>query len=68
MPYIREVLLLPALTNRSEKIIAGLASLMCEVGQAAPGLVAEGSNEALSLSDALLRSIYCTANVMYSFF
>ncbi|XP_044981352.1 transportin MOS14 isoform X3 [Hordeum vulgare subsp. vulgare] len=63
MPYIREVLLLPALANRSEKIIAGLTSLMCEVGQAAPGLVAEGSNEALSLADALLRSIYCTANV-----
>ena len=33
-PYIREVLLLPALANRSEKIIAGLACLMCEVGQA----------------------------------
>ncbi|KAM3313005.1 hypothetical protein ACQJBY_032625 [Aegilops geniculata] len=57
MPYIREVLLLPALANRSEKIIAGLTSLMCEVGQAAPGLVAEGSNEALSLSDALLRCV-----------
>uniref|UniRef100_A0A8I6YG59 Exportin-1/Importin-beta-like domain-containing protein n=1 Tax=Hordeum vulgare subsp. vulgare TaxID=112509 RepID=A0A8I6YG59_HORVV len=57
MPYIREVLLLPALANRSEKIIAGLTSLMCEVGQAAPGLVAEGSNEALSLADALLRCI-----------
>ena len=34
MPYIREVLLLPALANRNEKIIAGLACLMCEVGQA----------------------------------
>jgi len=33
-PYIREVLLLPALANRSEKIIAGLGCLMCEVGQA----------------------------------
>jgi transportin-3 len=38
--------------------------LMCEVGQAAPGLVAEGSNQALALSDALLRSIYCTAYVV----
>ncbi|EMS52797.1 Transportin-3 [Triticum urartu] len=37
MPYIREVLLLPALANRSEKIIAGLTSLMCEVGQAHDG-------------------------------
>uniref|UniRef100_A0ACD5X6S8 Uncharacterized protein n=1 Tax=Avena sativa TaxID=4498 RepID=A0ACD5X6S8_AVESA len=68
IPYIREFLLLPALANRSEKIVAGIASLMCEVGQAAPGLVAEGSNQALALSDALLRSIYCTAYVMCSFF
>ncbi|KAF8775876.1 hypothetical protein HU200_004124 [Digitaria exilis] len=69
MPYIREVLLLPALTNRSDKIIAGLACLMCEVGQAvrflslcfsimfcsAPALVAEGGSQALALTDALLR-------------
>uniref|UniRef100_K3ZH68 Exportin-1/Importin-beta-like domain-containing protein n=1 Tax=Setaria italica TaxID=4555 RepID=K3ZH68_SETIT len=55
MPYIREVLLLPALANRSEKIIAGLACLMCEVGQAAPALVAEGGSQALALADALLR-------------
>uniref|UniRef100_A0A0D9XST4 Exportin-1/Importin-beta-like domain-containing protein n=1 Tax=Leersia perrieri TaxID=77586 RepID=A0A0D9XST4_9ORYZ len=34
MPYIREALLLPALANRNEKIIAGLVCLMCEVGQA----------------------------------
>ncbi|CAM0873715.1 unnamed protein product [Alopecurus aequalis] len=57
IPYIREVLLLPALANRSKKIVAGIASLMCEVGQAAPGLVAEGSNQALALSDALLRCV-----------
>lgn len=57
MPYIREVLLLPALANRSEKIIAGLTCLMCEVGQAAPALVAEGSSQALALADALLRCI-----------
>ncbi|KAJ1275764.1 hypothetical protein BS78_05G161400 [Paspalum vaginatum] len=57
MPYIREVLLLPALANRSEKIIAGLACLMCEVGQAAPALVAEGGNQALALADALLRCV-----------
>ncbi|KAM0866944.1 hypothetical protein ACQ4PT_042316 [Festuca glaucescens] len=57
IPYIREVLLLPALANRSEKIVAGIASLMCEVGQAAPGLVAEGSNQALALSDAILRCV-----------
>ncbi|KAM0913940.1 hypothetical protein ACQ4PT_011836 [Festuca glaucescens] len=57
IPYIREVLLLPALANRSEKVVAGIASLMCEVGQAAPGLVAEGSNQALALSDAILRCV-----------
>ncbi|WVZ51352.1 hypothetical protein U9M48_002505 [Paspalum notatum var. saurae] len=57
MPYIREVLLLPALANRSEKIIAGLACLMCEVGQAAPALIAEGGNQALALADALLRCV-----------
>uniref|UniRef100_J3N8V9 Exportin-1/Importin-beta-like domain-containing protein n=1 Tax=Oryza brachyantha TaxID=4533 RepID=J3N8V9_ORYBR len=55
MPYIREALLLPALSNRSEKIIAGLVCLICEVGQAAPALVAEGSVQALALADALLR-------------
>ncbi|KAG2562521.1 hypothetical protein PVAP13_8KG282700 [Panicum virgatum] len=57
MPYIREVLLLPALANRNEKIIAGLACLMCEVGQAAPALVAEGGSQALALADALLRCV-----------
>ncbi|KAG8089958.1 hypothetical protein GUJ93_ZPchr0011g28385 [Zizania palustris] len=57
MSYIREALLLPALASRSEKIIAGLACLMCEVGHAAPDLVAEGSVEALTLADALLRCV-----------
>uniref|UniRef100_M8BJB7 Exportin-1/Importin-beta-like domain-containing protein n=1 Tax=Aegilops tauschii TaxID=37682 RepID=M8BJB7_AEGTA len=42
MPYIREVLLLPALANRSEKIIAGLTSLMCEVGQAHRPQISKG--------------------------
>ncbi|CAD6256823.1 unnamed protein product [Miscanthus lutarioriparius] len=60
-PYIREVLLLPALANRSEKIIAGLACLMCEVGQAAPALVAEGGSQALALTDGLLRCVDFTS-------
>ncbi|CAD6253673.1 unnamed protein product [Miscanthus lutarioriparius] len=60
-PYIREVLLLPALANRSEKIIAGLACLMCEVGQAAPALVAEGGSQALALTDGLLRCVAFTS-------
>uniref|UniRef100_A0A0D9XSW4 Exportin-1/Importin-beta-like domain-containing protein n=1 Tax=Leersia perrieri TaxID=77586 RepID=A0A0D9XSW4_9ORYZ len=49
MPYIREALL-PALANRNEKIIAGLVCLMCEVRQAAPALVEEGSVQALALA------------------
>ncbi|CAD6341408.1 unnamed protein product [Miscanthus lutarioriparius] len=60
-PYIREVLLLPALANPSEKIIAGLACLMCEVGQAAPALVAEGGSQALALTDGLLRCVDFTS-------
>ncbi|TVU23300.1 hypothetical protein EJB05_25656, partial [Eragrostis curvula] len=62
MPYIREVLLLPALASRSEKIVAGLACLMCEVGQAAPALVAEGGSQALALADALLRCVAFTSD------
>ncbi|XP_062197197.1 transportin MOS14 isoform X2 [Phragmites australis] len=61
MPYIREVLLLPALANKNEKIIAGLASLMCEVGQAALALVAEGGSQSLALADALLRCVAFTS-------
>ncbi|AQK57551.1 ARM repeat superfamily protein [Zea mays] len=60
-PYIREALLLPALANRNEKIIAGLACLMCEVGQAAPALVAEGGSQALALTDGLLRCVAFTS-------
>nr|CAD1820283.1 unnamed protein product [Ananas comosus var. bracteatus] len=55
--YIREILLLPALVNSDEKIIAGLACLMSEIGQAAPALIAEGSTEALVLADALLSCV-----------
>ncbi|XP_073005339.1 uncharacterized protein [Typha latifolia] len=55
--YIKEILLLPALVNKDEKIIAGLACLMSEIGQAAPALVAEGNSEALVLADAVLRCI-----------
>ncbi|CAO2144367.1 unnamed protein product [Urochloa humidicola] len=62
MPYIREVLLLPALASRNEKIIAGLACLMCEVGHAAPALVAEGGSQALALADALLRCVAFTSD------
>ncbi|KAE9446110.1 hypothetical protein C3L33_22060, partial [Rhododendron williamsianum] len=52
--YLKEVLLLPALTNGDEKVIGGLACLMSEIGQAAPSLIVEASSEALAMADALL--------------
>lgn len=55
--YLKEILLLPALANRDEKVIGGLACLMSEIGQAAPALIAEASTEALVLADALLRCV-----------
>ncbi|XP_020245625.1 LOW QUALITY PROTEIN: importin-13 [Asparagus officinalis] len=55
--YLRDRLLQPALANRDEKIIAGLACLMSEIGQAAPSLIAEASSEALVLADALLSCV-----------
>ncbi|RYR54086.1 hypothetical protein Ahy_A06g029355 isoform A [Arachis hypogaea] len=54
--YLKEVLLLPALTRGDMKIIGGLACLLSEIGQAAPSLIVEASPEALALADALLRS------------
>ncbi|XP_026666278.2 transportin-3 isoform X4 [Phoenix dactylifera] len=58
--YLKEILLLPALLNRDEKVIGGLAGLMSEIGQAAPALIAEASTEALVLADALLRCSLAT--------
>ncbi|KAK9271665.1 hypothetical protein L1049_002028 [Liquidambar formosana] len=55
--FLKEVLLLPALTNRDEKVIGGLACLMSEIGQAAPSLIVEASTEALALADALLSCV-----------
>lgn len=55
--YLKEILLRPALANRDEKTIGGLACLMSEIGQAAPALIAEASNEALVLADALLSCL-----------
>ncbi|GLT95639.1 hypothetical protein SLE2022_133070 [Rubroshorea leprosula] len=57
VPFLKEILLLPALANGDEKIIAGLACLMSEIGQAAPSLIAEASAEALALTDALLSCV-----------
>uniref|UniRef100_A0A7N0U9M2 Exportin-1/Importin-beta-like domain-containing protein n=1 Tax=Kalanchoe fedtschenkoi TaxID=63787 RepID=A0A7N0U9M2_KALFE len=55
--FLREALLLPALANRNDKIISGLAFLMSEIGQAAPSLIVEASPEALVLTDALLSCV-----------
>ncbi|XP_057982935.1 transportin MOS14 isoform X2 [Malania oleifera] len=55
--YIKEVLLLPAITNHEGKVISGLACLMSEIGQAAPSLIVEASAEALALVDALLSCV-----------
>ncbi|KAI3916887.1 hypothetical protein MKW98_014348 [Papaver atlanticum] len=57
VPFLREVLLLPALASGDEKVIGGLACLMSEIGQAAPALIVEASTEALVLADALLSCV-----------
>ncbi|PON35483.1 Exportin [Parasponia andersonii] len=55
--FLKEVLLLPALTNGDEKVVGGIACLLSEIGQAAPSLLVEGSAEALALTDALLSCV-----------
>ncbi|KAJ3671776.1 hypothetical protein LUZ60_007855 [Juncus effusus] len=55
--YIKEYILVPALISKDEKVIRGLAYLFSEIGQAAPGLIGEGSKEALGLADAILSCV-----------
>ncbi|KAF3435348.1 hypothetical protein FNV43_RR22435 [Rhamnella rubrinervis] len=55
--FLKEALLLPALSNGDEKVIGGLACLLSEIGQAAPALIVEASAEALALADALLSCV-----------
>ncbi|XP_062105268.1 uncharacterized protein LOC133816938 isoform X2 [Humulus lupulus] len=55
--FLKEALLLPALNNRDEKVIGGIACLLSEIGQAAPSLIVEASAEALALTDALLSCV-----------
>ncbi|XP_059452745.1 transportin MOS14 isoform X1 [Corylus avellana] len=55
--FLKEVLLLPALSKGDEKVIGGLACLLSEIGQAAPSLIVEASAEALALADALLSCV-----------
>lgn len=55
LQFLKDMLLLPALTKGDEKVIGGLACLLSEIGQAAPSLIVEASAEALALTDALLR-------------
>lgn len=57
MPSFKEGLLRPAITNRNERVIGGLACLLAELGQAAPMLIAEASPEAFALTDALLSCV-----------
>lgn len=57
VPFLKELLLLPALTDGDEKVIGGLACLMSEIGQAAPSLIVAASPEALALADALLSCV-----------
>ncbi|XP_042047185.1 transportin MOS14-like [Salvia splendens] len=52
--FLKEALLFPALKSGDEKVIGGLASLMSEIGQAAPFLIVEANTEALELGHALL--------------
>eukprot|EP00249_Psilotum_nudum_P018325 c26750_g1_i1 orf=560-3634(-) len=54
---LKDGLLIPALANRNEGVISGLACLMAELGQAAPVLVAKASPETFALTDALLRCV-----------
>ncbi|XP_043724641.1 importin-13 isoform X3 [Telopea speciosissima] len=57
VPFLKELLLLPALTSGDEKVIGGLACLMSEIGQAAPALIVEASAESIVLADALLSCV-----------
>ncbi|KAL9669395.1 hypothetical protein QQ045_006942 [Rhodiola kirilowii] len=55
--FLREAILLPALANRNDKVISGIAFLMSEIGQAAPSLIVEASPEALVLTNSLLSCV-----------
>ncbi|KAJ6329266.1 hypothetical protein OIU77_010861 [Salix suchowensis] len=55
--FLKEVLLISALSSRDEKVISGLSCLMSEIGQAAPSLIVEASVEGLALADALLSCV-----------
>ncbi|GAB4848593.1 hypothetical protein Ancab_003300 [Ancistrocladus abbreviatus] len=55
--FLKDALLLPALSSGDEKVVSGLACLMSETGQAAPSLIVEASTEALVLADALLSCV-----------
>lgn len=54
---VKDGLLMPALAAGEENVIRGVATLIAELGQAAPALVAQGSREALDLAESLLRCV-----------
>ncbi|GFQ01128.1 importin-13 [Phtheirospermum japonicum] len=55
--FLKEGLLFPAIKSGNEKVIAGLACLMSEIGQAAPFMIVDANTEALALADALLSCV-----------
>ncbi|XP_075090660.1 transportin MOS14 isoform X5 [Nicotiana tabacum] len=55
--FLRDILLLPALSSGDETVISGLACFLSEIGHAAPSLIAEASPEAFVLTDALLSCV-----------
>ncbi|KAL9264128.1 Transportin MOS14-like protein [Drosera capensis] len=55
--YLKDVLLMPALTSGNEEVVGGLACLMSETGQAAPSLIVQASKEALILVESLLSCV-----------
>lgn len=57
MQSIKDALLLPALAKQDDSVVAGLACLLAEIGQAATPLIAEGGSEAIILTNSLLRCV-----------
>ncbi|KAJ6880171.1 transportin MOS14 isoform X1 [Populus alba x Populus x berolinensis] len=49
--FLKEVLLISALSSRDEKVISGLSCLMSEIGQAAPSLIVRGNCVAFPSED-----------------
>ncbi|XP_022759430.1 uncharacterized protein LOC111305831 isoform X8 [Durio zibethinus] len=55
VPFLREMLLLPALTGGDEKVVAGLACLMSEIGQAVDESTFNDESGTFELPDGLVQ-------------